>query len=93
MFSEITCDKPSFTQGTVAPDDATVAFEGTYTVTCNSGWELTGTSATMTCTSTGGFDQTPSCTGIHFIVLIVRILLANFTIVGQIVMCNVRINY
>ena len=87
MFSGITCDQPTITDGTVAPDDATVAFEGTYTVTCNSGSEIAGTgNPIMTCTSIDDFDQTPSCTGIHFIVLIVRILLANFTIVGQIVM-------
>ena len=70
MFSAITCDQPTITDGTVDPTTS-VAFEETYTVTCVDPYVLSG-SATMTCTSIDGFDQTPSCTGIHFIVLIVR---------------------
>ena len=85
MFSEIRCAKPSFNLGTVDPTTDTVAVDETYTVTCNSGSELAGTgNPIMTCTSTGELDQRPRCAGIHFIVLIVRILLANFTIVSQI---------
>ena len=61
-FSVTTCDKPTIGNGTVSPSDATVDYEATYEVTCDTGYTISGTS-TMTCAADGNFDQTPTCEG------------------------------
>ena len=62
MFSVNTCDKPSISDGSVNPSDATVDYEAIYAVTCNTGFTISG-SSTMTCGADGAFDQTPTCQG------------------------------
>ena len=44
------------------PVDATVSVDGTYEVTCDGGFTISG-SSTMTCVDGGDFDQTPTCLG------------------------------
>ena len=73
MFSADTCSKPTITDGTVDPDDATVRVTETYTVTCDTDFTISGTD-TMTCGSDGTFDETPTCEGLHIIVLLITYL-------------------
>ena len=54
------CPKPTIADGTVAPEDATVAFGATYAVTCGTGFTVNG-GATMTCQDGNTFDVTPTC--------------------------------
>ena len=55
------CDKPAISNGSVAnPTDASVAYGEAYEVTCDPGYYMPGT-RTMTCTTGGNFDQTPTC--------------------------------
>ena len=65
MFSVNTCDKPSISDGTVTPSDATVNYEETYAVSCNTGFTIAGYSI-MICGAGGDFDQTPTCQGKWF---------------------------
>ena len=74
MFPVTTCAKPSISDGSVSPTDATVNYEATYEVTCNDGFTISG-SSTMTCGADGNFDQNPTCAGINFIVSIGRSLI------------------
>ena len=46
----------------MSPSDATVDYEGTYEVTCDDGFTISG-SPTMTCGADGNFYQTPTCQG------------------------------
>ena len=62
IFSVNTCDKPSISGASVSPTDATVDYEATYEVTCNTGFTISGPS-TMTCGADGTFDETPTCQG------------------------------
>ena len=57
-----TCTKPSISDGSVRPSEATVNYGATYEVTCDDGFAISG-SSTMTCGTYGGFDQTPTCQG------------------------------
>ena len=58
-----TCAKPSISDGSVSPSDAsTVDYEATYEVTCNTGFTISG-SSTMECGADGTFSQTPTCQG------------------------------
>ena len=61
-FSEITCPQPNnVVNGVVAVP--TVTFGSTYTVTCDSGYELTGSSSRQ-CIESGYWDgQEPYCQG------------------------------
>ena len=63
LLSGITCEKPSITDGTVNPSNATaVVYGSSYEVTCNTDFRIVG-STTMTCSGDGNFDQTPTCAG------------------------------
>ena len=57
-----TCTKPTISDGSVSPPDATVDYDATYEVTCDTGWTISGSSI-MTCGADGTFDQTPTCEG------------------------------
>ena len=57
-----TCAKPSISDGSVSPSEATVNNGATYEVTCDDGFAISGAS-TMICGADGGFDQTPTCQG------------------------------
>ena len=63
LLSGITCEKPSITDGTVNPSNATaVVYGSSYEVTCNTDFRIVG-STTMTCSGDGNFDQSPTCAG------------------------------
>ena len=62
MVAEVKCSKPTITNGTVAPDVATIEQGAAYTVACDEGYTIAG-GATLTCQDTGDFDQTPTCEG------------------------------
>ena len=57
-----TCDKPTISDGSVSPSDATVDYDATYEVSCDTGFTISA-SSTMTCGADGTFDQTPTCEG------------------------------
>ena len=60
----IICSKPTISDGTVTPTNATVNFGQSYEVTCNEGYNMTeGSDPTMTCGAGAAFDQTPTCEG------------------------------
>ena len=63
LSSVNTCAKPSISDGSVNPSDATVDYEAIYAVTCNNGFTISGPNSTMTCGADGTFDQTPTCQG------------------------------
>jgi hypothetical protein len=57
-----TCNKPTISDGSVSPSDATIDYDATYEVSCETGFTISG-SSTMTCGADGTFDQTPTCEG------------------------------
>ena len=59
-ISVVTCDKPTINDGSVVPDDATIESGEDYTLTCDTGFELSG-SATIACTDGVLTDPLPSC--------------------------------
>ena len=61
-FSVCTCAQPQISDGSVSHSEATVDYEATYEVTCNTGFTISG-SSTMLCGADGTFDQTPTCQG------------------------------
>ena len=58
-----TCDKPTISDGSASPADASIDYEETYEVTCDTGFTISTSSSTMTCGTDGVFDQTPTCEG------------------------------
>ena len=59
-ISVVTCDKPTINDGSVEPDDATIVSGEDYTLTCDTGFELSG-SPTIACTEGVLPDPLPSC--------------------------------
>ena len=57
----ITCAKPTISQAVLTPSTDPIAYNADYTVTCNTGYKISGGNK-MTC-GASGFDQTPSCVG------------------------------
>ena len=57
------CNKPTISDGTVAPTSATIASGSKYTVTCSTGFTLSG-DKDVTCTN-GVLSTLPTCEGIH----------------------------
>ena len=76
------CSRPTITGATIEPDDDAVAVGEVYTVTCDEHYTMSG-SDTMTCDSEEVFDQTPTCEGIQFLVLMITFLVQALIYNGQ----------
>ena len=57
----ITCSKPTINQATISPSTNPIGYNAEYTVSCNTGFKISG-GEKMKC-GASGFDQTPSCIG------------------------------
>ena len=55
-----TCDKPTIYDGYLVPDNVTIVSGEGYTLTCDTGFEISG-SATIACTDGVLTDALPSC--------------------------------
>ena len=59
LCEPIMCSEPSIQDGSFSPAQPEIPLGANYEVTCNSGFELIG-SSTVTCTE-GGLTTTPTC--------------------------------
>ena len=57
-----TCAKPVIRNAKISPNDATIKFNGNYTITCDEGYIESG-GTIMKCTDSDKFDKNISCTG------------------------------
>ena len=59
--SAVSCARPTIDNAVVTPEEETVAYQASYTVMCNTGYEMSGDN-TVTCGADGRLEDTlPTC--------------------------------
>jgi len=70
----VLCARPTIDNAVVTPEEETVAYQASYTVICNPGYEMSGDntvtsgSSTLTCGSDKSLDPIPKCLGLSMLI-------------------------